>query len=168
MTRRIVALGLLVLAAGGCRFERRGAVEEDVPGVSEQAAAAAAGGTLSETPAEDVLRTFQRLRAAGAVEEARELLHPRASLVDRGTRFGAGAPSSALGPLLGPGPDAGSWRVAALDTLAVDGPRLYVLEYGPVSGAGPEGGAASVESILLVPTPGGWRVRLLHRSVVPW
>ncbi len=163
MTRRVVALGLLVLAAGGCRFERRAEVEADA---AEPAPATEADEARPEAPADELLRSFQDLRRAGAVEEARELLHPRAQLVDRGARYVTGAPSSALRPLLGPGPSLGTWTVPAVDTLAGDGPRLYVLAYGPTAGAEAEGGSAAVESILLVPTPRGWRVRLLHRSAV--
>jgi len=167
VTRRVLALVLLVLAAGGCRFERRTEVEEDAAVAAEPAAGSEADDARPEARADELMHAFQDFRRAGAVEEARELLHPSAELLDRGARYGAGAPSSALRPLLGPGPSLGSWRVAAVDTLAGDGARLYVLAYGPASGAEAEGGSAVVESILLVPTPRGWRVRLLHRSAVP-
>lgn len=166
MSRPALLLAVAVLLMGGCRFERRAGGEEEGTAAEARSAPSPvdAAGAL---PAEEALLAFQGYREAGAVEEARVLLHPDAELLSDGERYGAGAAESELRPLLAPGQDLGSWTISRIDTLAAGGGRLFVVGYdGPVAGdAGPPGGW--VESILLVPASGGWRVRLLHRSSVP-
>lgn len=166
MSRRALLLVLAALLMAGCRFERRAGGEEAVPGNAFGSGPPPAD-TGGGPAARDALLAFQGFREAGAVEEARAVLHPEARLLADGERYLAGAPESELRPLLSPSPELGPWTVSRVDTLDAGASRLYLLEYDRSGGDRDQAPGGVVESILLVRASGGWLVRLVHRSTSP-
>lgn len=164
-----LALVALLLAGGGCTFERRPAAGEaaeegDTTTSAGNAEPTGVGLAASQRVDEGraFLDEFQEARETGRLSEVRSRLHPRALLIlgsRRLSRQGSGRDVRAL--LDAPADEGAPGRV---EQVAEVGPGILVVLAYP--GTGATGGGA-VETLLLVPDSGGWSVRLLQRSVEP-
>lgn len=164
----LLFVALVVMGAGACTFERRDDVDE------EEAAATRAlpgfeDGSRWRSP-EGVVRLFREAVVLGDLSMALSLLDRQSILVDEL----AGAPDEAMtrGELLlelrrrhteGLVLEVLQTRVEEAGETALVLTHLAIMDRDE-DGIGVEVGRV-YESVVLVPTEEGWRIRHLHRSV---
>lgn len=153
-----LALAVLLLVAGSCTFERRAPDEATTAGDTAEAS----GEAEAIRAARSALEAFQARRRAGDDEGARALLAPEAVLLLNGRPLAWREAPASADPLLGPGASLGRWRLSA-GARRLGEEVLFSLAYGPGDAPSPE----ALETVLLMPGPDGWRVRLLHRTGPP-
>lgn len=155
---------LLAVIAGGCTLEHRPDVQPDDEAVAAETPSVP--GASVEDSARAVASAFREALVLGDASRVASLTAPGALLVDQeeGVRWRRSAESD--GPLPAPlGASRGGlgWTVSASEFANLDGTALLVTRYG-AEVAGEEVPWSAVESLVLVRTGDGWRVRYLHRS----
>lgn len=175
MTRTVAVLSLLLLL--GCSFERRPNGDEDVEGSLARDQPALPGASLD--PAASALQTIRVFRESveiGDLSLALALLDREVEIVDH---LVANAPRSVgtlsrgealleLRRLHSEGlvlEELGSELVLRQDAALIHA-RIAVLHRNEETGVAREV-TRGHETILMVPSTEGWRIRLLHRSLDP-
>ena len=178
----VVTLAAMVGTAGACTFEKRAenaaeaVVAETESAEVREAERVVAPALPPEEAALGALRTFREAMAVGDLSLALALVDRDATLVD--DLVGAAAADASRGEVLlelrsvlaqGLELEEESQRVSFLGGVAVVVSRL-VLRVADPEAPGPVqemDGRQLHETVVLVPTDDGWRLRHLHRSLVP-
>lgn len=179
-TGRLVSLLVLTVAVPACTFEHRGNGGDEAEAPSEPADTVEEGQVLgaADDPSEAVLqlvRTFRDATAHGDLALALSLVDRDAFLVDE------------LAADVGPEWSRGELLLAVRarladhlqfqeDSVVVAFPGGLATVYSRLTLAPLEGGVADTDSltgrmlhetVVLLPTSQGWRIRHLHRSILP-
>jgi hypothetical protein len=161
------ALLAIALLASACRFERR----PDLPGegAGERASAAAQPGAMTlEDSVRAVASALDDALAVGDVARVALLSVPGATLIDQeeAVHWTLGDPETPLPQALAGRGGRFDWRLRTSRFVELGGAALLVNEYeATVVGSGVSWRAA--ETLIMVRTPEGWRLRHLHRSRGP-
>lgn len=162
-----VLMVLLVGAVGGCTLEHRPDVQPD--GAAVSAADPAGAVATVEDSARAVVAAFREALALGDGARVAALTVPGALLVDQeeGVRWRrATEPDGALPSPLGSARGGLAWAVVSSEYARMGEAGLLVTRY-VAEVAGEEVPWSAVESIVVVRTEEGWRIRYLHRSRGP-
>jgi hypothetical protein len=165
----LVVLGLPL----ACTFERRPAVEGEAGSTGELVRSGGISDGLDEGAALETVRLFREAVALGDLSLALVLLDREATLVDE--LVGEASEARTRGELLlalrrrhAAGlsfESRGDPLVASSGEGLLVGSHLTVFQ--AEAGGDPALFGTLYESVLLVPGPGAWRIRHLHRSFVP-
>jgi ketosteroid isomerase-like protein len=164
--RVVLLLAWSAVFVAGCRFERRPALSsEDAPPPNGAPAGSALGAPLEDS-VEAVVRALAEALDVGDVSRVAQLTVPGATLIDqeegrRWSREDAAAPLPRA--LLTAADGALSWVLADSKLTPFTDTALLVNEYHAYV-TGESVPWKAVETLLLIRTPEGWRVRHLHRS----
>lgn len=174
MGRRVNRVRILLLAGfvagsagAGCTLEHRPDIQPDEAAL--EAADPATPRASAEDSARAVVSAFREALALGDGARVAALTAPDALLVDQeeGVRWRhAAEPAGVLPSPLVPGGDGLAWTVTSSEYARLGEAGLLVTRY-TAEVAGEEVPWTAVESVVVVRTEEGWRVRYLHRSRGP-